>query len=133
MTLSPLLSAATPIPLHALLAIFALVSGAIQMARPKGTRSHKALGYAWVGAMSVVALSSFFINEYRWLGPFGPIHLLSCLVLYALVEGILRIRRGDVAGHRATMRQMYFYALIVAGAFTFLPGRIMHQVVFGAV
>lgn len=131
MDIAALINATAPIPVHAYAAFFALAVGAAQLLRAKGTASHRLLGYAWVGAMAFVALSSFFIHEYRWVGPFGPIHLLSALVLFSLVGGILAIRRGDVAKHRATMRSLYFYALIVAGAFTFLPGRIMHDVLTG--
>lgn len=33
--------------------------------------------------------------------------------------------------HKATMISMFFGALIVAGIFTFMPGRIMYDVLFG--
>jgi uncharacterized membrane protein len=36
-----------------------------------------------------------------------------------------------VSGHKKAMTSIFFGALIIAGAFTFLPGRIMHAVVFG--
>ena len=128
----PLTSAPNPIPLHAFLAMAALVIGAVQFALPKGTTLHRSLGYIWVPAMIVIALSSFFINEYRLVGPFSPIHLLSVLVLYSSVRGVLYARAGRIRGHKLTMIQLYGFGLVLAGAFTFLPGRIMHQVVFGS-
>lgn len=131
MNLEPLLSAAQPIPVHAFLAMFAVVSGGIQFALPKGTVPHRCFGYAWVAAMLVVAVSSFFINEYRLVGPFGPIHLLSCLVLWSLWRGVGLARKHDTAAHRAAMIQLYAFSLLLAGGFTFLPGRIMHSVLFG--
>lgn len=131
MNFEPLLSAAQPIPLHAFLAIFALAAGGIQFALPKGTITHRSLGYAWVAAMFIVAASSFFINEARMLGPFGPIHLLSCLVLVTLWRGVVLARKHAIAKHRRAMIQLYVLALLLAGGFTFLPGRIMHQVLFG--
>lgn len=131
MDVNILLNAPNPIPVHALLAIFAVVAGAIQFALPKGTGLHRTLGYAWVGSMFVVAVSSFFINEFRWVGPFGPIHLLSVLVLYSLFSGIRSARRHDIASHKKTMSILYFLSLLVAGAFTFMPGRLMYQVLFG--
>ena len=131
MTLDPLLSAAQPIPAHAVAALVALVAGGLQFALRKGTVLHRVTGWLWVGLMLLVALSSFFINDYRWIGPFSPIHILSVVTLFGLWEGLSAARRGDIAAHRAAMRSLYVFALIVAGTFTFLPGRIMHQVVFG--
>jgi uncharacterized membrane protein len=131
MNLEPLLSAAQPIPVHAFLALFAVVAGGLQFALPKGTFPHRCLGYAWVAAMLVVAVSSFFINEYRLVGPFGPIHLLSCLVLWSLWRGVRMARQHHIAAHRTAMIQLYLFSLLLAGGFTFLPGRIMHSVLFG--
>ena len=39
--------------------------------------------------------------------------------------------RHDVAQHRRGMISLFIGALVVAGLFTFLSGRIMHAVVFG--
>jgi uncharacterized membrane protein len=36
-----------------------------------------------------------------------------------------------VAEHRRAMISLFLGALVIAGAFTLVPGRIMHQVVFG--
>src|SRR5579862_4819027 len=77
MTLAPLLEAAPAIPLHAFAAMGAFVLGIVQFAAPKGTLPHRTLGFIWVGLMLVVAISSFWINHLRWVGPWGPIHLLS--------------------------------------------------------
>ena len=131
MTLEPLLAAPATIQAHAYAALAAFGIGAIQLAAPKGTPVHRALGYVWVTIMLVVAVSSFFINTIRLIGPFSPIHLLSILTLVTLPLAVLRARRGDVAGHRKLMRILFFAALLIAGLFTLLPGRIMSAVVFG--
>jgi len=131
MNFEPLLSAAHPVPTHAILAMFAVVSGGLQFALPKGTIAHRCLGYTWVSAMFVVAASSFFINEFRTVGPFGPIHILSGFVLWALWRGIGLARKHDIAAHRSAMIQLYVFSLLLAGGFTFWPGRIMHSVLFG--
>jgi len=131
MNIEALTSAPEPIPVHAILAMFAVVGGGVQFALPKGTLPHRVLGYAWVSAMLVVALSSFFINEYRWVGPFGPIHLLSCLVLVSLWRGVHHARQHDIRAHKRAMIILYCLGLLLAGAFTFWPGRIMHTVLFG--
>ncbi len=131
--LEPLFNAPSPIPIHGVAALIALATGALQFAMPKGTLIHKSLGYTWIVIMLVVALTSFFINEFRWVGPFGPIHLLSLLVLWGLGEGLYYARKGEIAKHRKNMRQVYFFSLILAGLFTLTPGRVMHEVLFGAI
>ena len=40
-------------------------------------------------------------------------------------------RRHDVPGHRRAMLGLFGGALVIAGIFTFYPGRIMYEVVFG--
>ena len=40
-------------------------------------------------------------------------------------------RRHAVERHRRAMLGLFIGALVIAGVFTFLPGRIMHAVVFG--
>ena len=81
--------------------------------------------------MIYVAGSSLFINEYRIFGPFSPIHLLIFVTLGGLFFGIRSIRRGQVEAHRRAMIITFTCALVVAGLFTLLPGRTMHQLVFG--
>ncbi len=130
MNIDALVTASQPIPTHAILAIGAVVLGGIQFYLPKGTVLHRYMGYIWVTLMFVVATSSFFINEFRWVGPFGPIHLLSLLVLHSLWSGITSARRGNISDHKSTMKQLYLLGLILAGAFTLMPGRILHSVLF---
>ena len=131
MNLAPLIGAEIPIPSHAIAALVALVIGSVQLVRRKGTSSHVVLGWAWVALMVYVAISSLFINEYRSFGPFSPIHLLIFVTLGGLFFGIRGIRRGQVTAHRQAMIITFSCALVVAGVFTLLPGRTMHQVVFG--
>lgn len=119
------------ISVHALVAISAMAVGAVQLAAPKGTMRHRWLGLVWVGAMAIVALSSFWIHEFRWWGPFSIIHVLSLLVLATLVYSIGAIRRGNVVAHRNSMVQLYVLALLLTGGFTLVPGRTMHAVLFG--
>ena len=64
-------------------------------------------------------------------GPWSPIHLLSIFTLATLPFAILHARRHRVSQHRNAMITMFAGALLIAGLFTFLPGRIMHAVAFG--
>jgi len=131
MSLAPLLDAAPQIPVHAFAAMAAFALGVVQLAAPKGTLPHRTLGWIWVALMAVVAISSFWIHQLRIVGPFSPIHLLSIYVPIMLVVGVLSARRHNVQRHRRTMLGLFAGALIIAGLFTFMPGRVMHQVVFG--
>jgi uncharacterized membrane protein len=131
MSLAPLLDAAPQIPLHAFAAMAAFALGLIQFAAPKGTLPHRTIGWIWVALMAAVAVSSFWIHQIRLLGPFSPIHLLSIFVLVMLPLAVWRAHRHDVSGHRIAMVSLFTGALVIAGLFTLLPGRIMHAVVFG--
>ncbi|WFU13487.1 DUF2306 domain-containing protein [Bradyrhizobium sp. CB3481] len=131
MSLAPLLEAPETIPLHAFAAIAAFALGLVQFAAPKGTLPHRTLGWIWVVLMAAVAISSLWIHEIRLVGPFSPIHILSVFVPVMLVLAVLHARRHNVRGHKKAMTSIFFGALIIAGVFTFLPGRIMHAVVFG--
>ena len=134
MSLTPLLSAPAVIQLHAFAAMGAFVLGIVQFTAPKGTIPHRTVGWIWVALMTIVAVSAFFIHNPRgwglW-GLFGPIHLLAILVLVLLPIAVGYARNHRVSGHSKTMIGLFLGALLVAGAFTFLPGRIMHAVAFG--
>jgi uncharacterized membrane protein len=130
-SLAPLLDAAPQIPLHAFAAMAAFGLGLIQFAAPKGTLPHRTVGWIWVALMAVVAASSFWIHQIRLVGPFSPIHLLSIFTLVMLPLGVWYAHRHQVADHRRVMVLTFTGALVIAGLFTLLPGRIMHAVVFG--
>jgi uncharacterized membrane protein len=132
MTLAPLLEAAPAIPLHAFAAMGAFVLGLVQFAAPKGTLPHRTLGFIWVGLMLVVAGSSFWIHQIRLVGPWSPIHLLSIFTLVMLVMGVIAAHRHDVRHHKIAMISIFAGALVIAGLFTLVPGRIMHAVIFGS-
>ncbi|HWK44229.1 MAG TPA: DUF2306 domain-containing protein [Stellaceae bacterium] len=130
-SLAPLLDAAPAIPLHALAAMAAFVLGVVQFAAPKGTLPHRAVGAVWVGLMAVVAISSFWIHQLRLVGPWSPIHLLSIFTLLMLPLAVWKAHTHQVAAHRRIMIYLFSGALVVAGLFTLVPGRIMHAVLFG--
>ena len=109
----------------------AFALGLVQLAAPKGTLPHRTVGWIWVVLMVVVAASSFFVHELRVWGPWSPIHLLSIFTLVMLPVGVWRARHHEVRSHRWTMISIFIGGLVIAGLFTFVPGRIMHGVVFG--
>jgi uncharacterized membrane protein len=131
MSLVPLLDAAPAIPAHAFAAMTAFMLGVVQLAAPKGTLPHRTLGWIWVCLMLAVAISSLWIHEIRLVGPWSPIHLLSIFVLITVPLAVWKAHRHQVADHRRIMISIFSGALVIAGLFTLLPGRIMHAVVFG--
>jgi uncharacterized membrane protein len=131
MSLAPLLDTAPAIPVHAFAAMAAFVLGAVQLAAPKGTLPHRAIGWLWVVLMLGVAASSLSIHQIKLWGPWSPIHLLSIFVLITVPLGVWYAHRHRVADHRRVMIAIFSGALVIAGLFTLLPGRIMHAVVFG--
>jgi uncharacterized membrane protein len=134
MSLTPLLSAPAVIQIHAFSAFAAFVLGLVQFTAPKGTIPHRTLGWIWVALMVVVAISAIFIHDPRvpaiW-GNFSPIHLFVIVTLVGVPRAVWYARGHRVSAHAKTMYGVFIGALLIAGAFTFLPGRIMHAVAFG--
>jgi uncharacterized membrane protein len=130
-SLAPLLNASPAIQIHAFAAMTAFALGVVQLAAPKGTLPHRTIGWTWVALMVVVSVTAFWIHEIRLWGPWSPIHLLSIFTLVTLPLGVLYAKRHRVANHRNVMIAIFTGALVIAGLFTFVPGRIMYAVVFG--
>ncbi len=131
MSLAPLLSASPAIQFHAFAAMAAFGLGLVQIAAPKGTLPHRTIGWIWVGLMVVVSVSAFFIHEIRLWGPWSPIHLLAIFTLAALPVAVWYAHSHAVPRHRIAMLSLFAGALVIAGVFTLLPGRIMHAVLLG--
>jgi uncharacterized membrane protein len=130
MTLTPLLTASPAIQAHVICALLALLIGPLVLFRRRRDRWHRLAGRTWVLAMLGAAGSSFLITEARILGPFSPIHILSVMTFIGLWQGVVAIRRGDVASHRRAMRALYAQAMVLPAVFTLLPGRRMSLTLF---
>ncbi|WP_282606752.1 DUF2306 domain-containing protein [Pelagibius sp. Alg239-R121] len=129
--LDPLLQANTAIQIHASAAIVAFCLGVLQFAAPKGTLPHRTIGWIWVVVMMFVAGSSLWVHEIRLIGPWSPIHLISLWVLAGLPFAVIAARQHRVDSHRRAMIGFFTGGLLLAGALTFLPGRLMPKVFFG--
>jgi uncharacterized membrane protein len=116
---------------------------------PKGTLPHRIIGRLWVVLMMVMILASLFIRDRFMWGPFssnvcsvpsqsqpwlircGALHILSIYALLALPYAALHARRGNIRLHGWTMFSVFFSAVVIAGAFTFQPPRILNAIFFG--
>jgi uncharacterized membrane protein len=132
-SLEPLLRAAPEVQIHAFAAMAAFVLGVVQLSAPKGTLPHRTLGWIWVLLLLTISASSFFIHghSFRLWRTWSPIHILSVVTPLMLIMGVLAARTHRVRAHKITMISIFTGALILAGVFTLVPGRIMHTVVFG--
>jgi len=128
-------SASLPVKLHLVVALGALLLGAIQLLGKKGTWTHKVLGRLWVILMLVICISSFWIRQVmpdsRVFG-YSPIHLLSIFVLLQMARGVYFAKVDNIPKHRLVMQYSYVGGLLIAGAFTFYPGRLLYAIFFGA-
>ncbi len=67
----------------------------------------------------------------RFLNHFGWIHSFSFLTIYTVPTAYWAIKNGEVKRHKRKMILLYFGAIIIAGGFTFTPGRFLHSLFFG--
>lgn len=124
------ISAGPVISVHVLAAVLSTVLGPFVLYRRSRDIWHRSLGVVWVLAMFVLAVSSLFIHEARMFGAFSIIHVLSLLTLAGLAQGLWALYQGRRRQHGRIMRLLYVQALILAGIFTFLPGRRMSAMLF---
>ncbi|MEM1390882.1 MAG: DUF2306 domain-containing protein [Pseudomonadota bacterium] len=125
----PLINTRPIVQVHVAGAISAFLIGTVLMFGPKGKTYHRTLGWIWVVAMAVTAISSFFITGLmgKW---YSPIHALSAWTVLALPFAVAAARRRKIQEHRKAMTGMFFGGIIIAGLFSFLPGRIMWKMLF---
>jgi len=101
----------------------------------KGTEVHKLLGRVYMVLMMLTAAITVFMRAEvgpRLFGHFGFIHLFSVLTLFSVPQAYFAIKRGDIRTHQTSMMSLYVGAILIAGAFTFMPGRYLHSLFFGS-
>ena len=121
-----------PILFHIATAAVAAILGPFILFRRKGDHIHKVTGRIWAGLMIVTAISSAFIRTpgagIAGTG-FSYIHVFTVWTLINIPLGIWAIRQKRVAMHRGMMTGLYL-GLLIAGGFTFIPGRLLGNLVF---
>lgn len=118
-----------PLAIHLVTVIPAVpLGGWLLLRRRKGDRLHRLLGRMWAGLMLTTAASTIWLTGPS--GRFSFIHIFTLMVLISVPRSVIAIKRGDVKTHRAASIGAYT-GLVVAGAFAFLPGRLMWTWLFG--
>jgi uncharacterized membrane protein len=110
----------------------------VMLLRRKGDGRHRKLGYVWVSAMLLTAVTSLFFNARIdgapnmgvFSGDFSPIHLLSIFVLVQVPRIVTAARRHDRIGHERGVRGIVIGALLIAGFFTFPFDRMLGNWLF---
>jgi uncharacterized membrane protein len=116
--------------IHIATVVPALPLGLYVLLARKGTARHRLLGRIWAVLMATTVVATFFIRDIND-GALSWIHILSALTIIGLVRAIAAARRGDIATHRSHMIGLFAGALLAAGLFTFVPGRLMWLWAFG--
>jgi len=120
--------------LHLATIVPAFLIGTFLLSRRKGTPTHKGFGRIYLLLMIATGLTTLFMPAQvgpRFLGYFGFIHALSLVALYCAPAAYLAARRGDIKAHRGYMIGLYVGGILIAGAFAFSPGCMLHDWVFG--
>lgn len=132
MTTFASLAATQPVVfVHAVSMIAAVALGAWLLLGRKGRTAHRIGGWSWVVLMATAATTSLFMRaHFPLVAGFGPIHLLTLLVMVMLPLGVFMARSQRVQVHRKIMQRLYVGACLVAGTFALLPGRLLGQMVW---
>ncbi len=112
---------------HAIACLIALAAGAWNLALPKGTATHKRVGYAYLAAMLVLNVSAFWIYKFDIDGfrpfhaaphVFGLFHWFAVAALVFIAIGWYAARHQDRAFWAYThpvMMLLSYYDLVGGG------------------
>ncbi|WP_397444766.1 DUF2306 domain-containing protein [Polaribacter sp. R77954] len=119
--------------LHLATVVPCFIIGTIVLLLKKGAKTHIILGRVYMILMLTTACITLFMPAD--VGPtifnhFGWIHSFSFLTIYTVPTAYLAIKRGNIKVHKRKMILLYFGAIIIAGGFTFTPGRYLYTLFF---
>jgi uncharacterized membrane protein len=126
----------TPIYIHAFFALIAVPVGLYILLTKKGTQKHKLTGRIWTLFLLIVSFTALFIQAIN-PGEYSLIHLLIPWTIGSLIYSIWSIRKFQKTklqkykkAHMYSMIGVYVGALLVAGVFTLMPGRLFYEILF---
>lgn len=120
--------------LHLVTVVPCFLIGTLLLLIKKGTKVHKDFGRVYMVLMLITASITLFMPAEvgpRLFNHFGYIHSFSFLTIYTVPTAYWAIKKGDVKSHKRKMILLYFGAIIIAGGFTFFPGRYLNELFFG--
>lgn len=118
---------------HLATVIPCFIIGTLLLLIKKGTKTHVYFGRVYMVLMLITAVITLFMPAD--VGPtilnhFGWIHCFSFLTIYTVPTAYLAVKKGNIKVHKRKMILLYFGAIIIAGGFTFVPGRYLHTLLF---
>jgi len=119
---------------HLVTVVPCIFLGAYLLLDKKGGVTHRTLGKIYMVLMVITAIISLFMEARvgpTFLNHFGYIHLFCFLVLWTVPTALLAIKKGNIKSHQRKMVLLYLGAILIAGSFTFAPGRYLHELFFG--
>lgn len=119
---------------HLITVVPCFLIGTILLLIKKGTLIHRRMGRIYMILMLITATITLFMPAKvgpQFLHHFGWIHSFSFLTIYTVPTAYLAAKRGRIKSHKRKMILLYFGAIIIAGGFTFFPGRYLYEVFFG--
>lgn len=120
--------------LHLATVVPCFLIGTLLLIIKKGTTTHRYLGRIYMAFMLFTASVTLFMPAE--VGPtlfnhFGFVHSFSFLTIYTVPTAFWAIKNGNIKAHKRKMILLYFGAIIIAGGFTFTPGRYLYSLFFG--
>lgn len=107
--------------------------GTILLLIKKGTNFHIIAGRVYMVLMLFTGIITLFMEAKvgpLFLNHFGYLHLLSLLTIWTVPKAYFAIKKGNIKSHKRAMLSLYFGGLIIAGGFTFFPGRYLYNLFF---
>lgn len=110
--------------LHLASVMLPLAITPIQLLRRRGDGAHRVLGWIWAVSLFASALISFGIRDIT-AGGLSYIHIFSIITVIAVPALVFAARHHRIAQHRSAVRGLVTGALLIAGYFTLIPGRML--------
>jgi uncharacterized membrane protein len=96
----------------------------VQLLRRRGDGTHRVLGWLWALSLFGTALISFGIRGIND-GGLSIVHLFSVVTIVSVPLLVFAARHQRIARHRGAVRGLVTGALLTAGYFTLIPGRML--------
>lgn len=120
--------------MHLATVVPSFIIGTVLLLIKKGTAIHKKAGRIYMILMMITAVITLFMPAHvgpQLLNHFGWIHSFSFLTIYTVPTAYIAVKKGNIKSHKRKMILLYFGAIIIAGGFTFFPGRYLYEIFFG--